>query len=405
MSEKTSQKTEEEMLDQTFGGYDEEMTAQTEDPQTAAPAAQGEKKKSNQNLIIFGAGGIAALGVLGWMFMKGTPAPQPTPPVAQTQTSTQPVTPPQPASAPVAQVAPVQADVNASAPVAGNNPTPNVNGTNTNTNSNDAAAANFLSNQPNNPMAGNKQVDTTQTNQPANSTVNPVASTTAPDASSTSSVNSVAPATTPAVSNVPNTVTNTPAVSPASVAPVAGNNAVQQALVDQLRQMFDQQTKEIKSSVDQVGNRVTDLEKAVADQKNVNKSIEDRLAKLEAGKPTKVASSGTTDSASTDTTPKETKPVVKTKKVYHRHTIVRRVVKEKTLENDQNVLVDKSSERSAPVYGDVRIHSVYAGRVWIKNKDGSLSTYASGERLPDGEVIRRIDDDKAQIITDKRVIR
>ena len=43
MSDKTSQRTEEEMLDQTFVGYDDEMTVQTEDgaKDAAAEAARG----------------------------------------------------------------------------------------------------------------------------------------------------------------------------------------------------------------------------------------------------------------------------------------------------------------------------------------------------------------------------
>ena len=83
MSDKTSQRTEEEMLDQTFVGYDDEMTVQTEDGSKndgKAAVATAPVKKINQNLLIYGGMGVAAVGVIVWKFvLGGHPQPQPQP--------------------------------------------------------------------------------------------------------------------------------------------------------------------------------------------------------------------------------------------------------------------------------------------------------------------------------------
>jgi hypothetical protein len=102
MSDKTSQKTEEEMLDQTFGGYDEEMTVQTEsvtseDGTVTSKSTTVTKKPMNQNLIIGGVVGIAALGIIGMKFAGGNSNQQqvqPPAPVVIAPVVTAPVQPP-----------------------------------------------------------------------------------------------------------------------------------------------------------------------------------------------------------------------------------------------------------------------------------------------------------------------
>lgn len=145
MSDKTSQRTEEEMLDQTFVGYDEEMTVQTEDGAkdsggAAAAPVDAAAKKKNQNLMLAGVVGVAALGILGFKFLGGNnSAPQPvqepmqqapqqqaqapvTAPVAATTEPVQvpvPVAPvvPTPVAVPVAVAPVVEQTQAASAPV------------------------------------------------------------------------------------------------------------------------------------------------------------------------------------------------------------------------------------------------------------------------------------------------
>ena len=254
MSEKTSQKTkEEEMLDQTFGQYENEMTeqTQTEGAETVAPTAKKTEGKNSQNLLIFGLGGVAALGVLGYTFLKGghNTAPQQAAPVLIQQNASAPQ-PPVQVAPPVMQ--------NASAPMmgaSGMDPAATMGASSPMDNASNGDQGNSLNgvNQQN-PMAGGKQmVD----NQPPVVVDQSNVAASAPDKTGQEKP--------PVVQDV-----KTNAVAPSG-------NAAQQALVDQLKQMFDQQTKEIQSSVEHVGNRVTDLEKSVNEQKNVNKSIEERL--------------------------------------------------------------------------------------------------------------------------------
>lgn len=390
MSNNTSQRTEEEMLDQTFQGYDQEMTVDTESPETVENTKPStEKKKDSSTKYIVGAGVVAFVVVLGWLVLGGKSAPQQpnnTNNNAQNnQTANNNVAPTNVAPTPTPVVAPTQPVQNNTL----NNVTQpnNVKPVQADPNNNFLAgqgnAINSLANPNNTPVAAPNDVTPT-----------PVVTTPINGNTPVTPIN--APVITPDVN--PNAVISP---NPAVVGATTGNNVVQQALVDQLKMMFEQQTKEIKSSVEQVGNRVSDIEKDLASQKEATKSIEERLAKLEAGKSTKTT-------VSTNTTTVAVKP----KKVYHKPVIVRREATSETTEiiNNRNgreardVLVDKSVDKT-PVFSDIQIHSIYAGRAWTKNKDGSLSTFSAGDRLPSGEIIKRIDDEKGQIVTDKRVIK
>jgi len=390
MSDKTSQSTEEEMLDQTFGGYDEEMTSRTEDPNTA-PQSETAKKKSN-NAVIFTVAGVAAAGVIGYMFFGGNNPPvQTQPPVTQAVTPVEPVV-----VQPVQQQTPVtpatttpdgnflegqSSDQN---PLAGTQGTVNTNG--------EVDAANIQPTTVTNTSTtatGSTTVDTTIVPS-ANTSVASTQGVVTPVGTTTTVTTSVPTNNTATISPVVNEPVVAPVTSTVSVTPtntsVAGNNLAQQSLVNELKQLFDQQTKEIRTSVDGMGNRIGDLEKA-------NKSIEERLANLEAGKPTVVAK------------PVITKAPVKAKKVVRKAV---KVIKSKTEQNHRDVLIDKSSSTTTTTVtakpADIQIHSIYAGRVWTKNKDGSLSTFSSGDTLPSGEVIKRVDEEKGQIVTSKRVI-
>lgn len=364
--------------------YDEQIdTVGGDNPQTVAPE-QKEKKKSSDNKKIYYIGGVLAVGVVGYMFAKPFLFPeqaiqQPvSAPVVQ-----QPVVPTQQpqVAPPVQQVTPP-----VSAPV-------------------DSAATNFLTGQSGNPLAGNRAVQNASEGVQA-----PVVQPTIPP------VQQVVPQTQPPVVNVnvPSAPVNgsTITVAQVPVSPVdlnsttksvvesqagSGNNIVQKALVEELKGMFEQQTKEIKGSIDAVGDRVTVVEKAITKQEEINKSLDERLAKLEAGKTTKE------EVAKVESKPKAAPAPAK--KTYQAP--VRKAKPESS-----DVLVDKSvakapvavpARTSAP--NNIQIHSVFAGRVWIKNPDSSLSTYVAGERLPTGEVIQRVDDASGQIITNRRTIK
>ena len=164
------------------------------------------------------------------------------------------------------------------------------------------------------------------------------------------------------------------------------------------------------------------IEKSLDEQKDFNKSIEERLSRLEAGKTTKPvavkseATSVSSDSSEVKATEKPVKKIVRKPIVKHSE-VNSKFVSTKTNKSvgnkaeDGEVLIDRSSIKSKPevqkiepVYPKVEIHSIYSGRVWTKNADGTLSTFAVGDKLPTGEVIKKIDEEKEKITTDKRVI-
>lgn len=153
------------------------------------------------------------------------------------------------------------------------------------------------------------------------------------------------------------------------------------------------------------------IEKSLDEQKEFNKSIEERLARLEAGKSTKVATkSSSGDSTETSSEAKPVKKIVR-KPVVIRHRAEAVVHNKTTKVEEGDILIDRSSiknkpeiQKIEPVYPKIEIHSVYSGRIWTKNSDGTLSTFAVGDRLPTGEVIKKIDEDKERVTTDKRVI-
>lgn len=353
MSEKTrhSQKTMEAEMEQTFGNLDDDMTLNTQD-QTADPnAVKKDNKTSNSknksNLIIFGCVGLAAVGLLGYKFLGGQQQAVQPPPTVINEVPQTPVVQPTPVQA--QQPTPVVDQNTVVPPVA--------------TNGEGSAAEQYLSG--NNPLA------------PRNDIVKPE-----PEIK-VDTVATVTPQVPVKVETKPEVkmdMSNNPNV-------IAANNA-QTGLTNEIKSLFEKQTQELKSAIDNVGTRVTKLEDS-------QKSFEDRLSRLETGKSV-VKSDNTT-------------AVVKhVKSVKPR--IVRKTVVAKN--NESSILIDKSDrlvnkakvEKIEPVYPQVEIHSVYGGRVWTKNSDNSLSTYAVGDRLPSGEVIKSIDDEKYKVVTDKRVL-
>lgn len=360
MSDKTSQRTEEEMLDQTFVGYDEEMTVQTEDSAkdtgAAAPTDTAAKKK-NQNLLVYGAMGLAALGFLGYKFLgPGNPAPQPTSePIQQT-----------------AQQAPVQAPV----PV-----TPQV-----------AAVTTEPVPVPV-PVVVPTQVVPNVTQAVSAPIVDPVAQYTGNTTNASLPQLELKPDTKPEVKPE----VQVPVVVAANAEATTSNDKLLAQFESMLERKYDPKFSKIEKSLDE--------------QKDVNKSIEERLARLEAGKSTKAVKSNDSSEANRSEVkePKVVKKIVR-KPIVIRHKAeshVNKVVKSE----DGEVLIDRSSmktkpeiQRIEPVYPKVEIHSVYSGRIWTKNADGTLSTFAVGDKLPTGEVIKKIDEEKEKITTDKRVI-
>lgn len=359
MSEK-SQKTEEEMLEQTFGTYDADMTVETDaatvQTSNGQNAAGNTKKPINSNLLIVGGVGLAAVALIGFKFMGGSnqqPQAEPIQPIQQVQPMEQPAAPvEQPPAQPV-----VQTPVDTATP-------------------DTSAAAQYLSNT--NPLAPK-----------------------------TDKVEEVKPVVQEPVVVTPVVVAPVQEVQPVVVAPkvdvstnpnVVASNASQSGVTNELKSLFEKQTQEIKGAVENVGNRVEKLEQSMAKQESTNRSIEERLTSLESGKVAVIKPvAETSDTNVVKAKPKAKKAVVKNKRV------VKTVVKRE----HTSVLVDKSSNNEVKAeasYPSLEIHSVFGDRIWTKNKDGSLSTFTVGEKLPSGEVIKKIDDNKFKVTTDKRVL-
>lgn len=365
MSDKTSQRTEEEMLDQTFVGYDEEMTVQTEDGAkdsggAAAAPVDAAAKKKNQNLMLAGVVGVAALGILGFKFLGGNnaapqPVQEPMQPAPQQQVQA-------PVTAPVAATTePVQVPV----PVAPVVPTP-------------VAVAPVVE----------------QTQAASAPVVDPVSQYTGNTSSATLPKIEIKPEVKPEV--------NVEKVA-AVVATNAEASSSNEKLLAQFQEMLDRK----------YDPKFNKIEKSLDEQKEFNRSIEERLARLEAGKTTKASAKPVVSSNDSDTT---TEPKV-VKKIVRKPVVIRQKAEPEVRVNksirheDGEVLIDRSSvktkpeiQRIEPVYPKIEIHSVYSGRIWTKNSDGTLSTFAVGDRLPTGEVIKKIDEEKEKITTDKRVL-
>lgn len=370
MSEK-SQKTEEEMLEQTFGTYDADMTVETDAATVQTSNGQNPagntKKAVNSNMLIIGGVGLAAVALIGFKFMGGgaqQPQADMAQPVQQVQPMEQPAAPTEPVAQPVAPTPVEQAATPA---------TPDT-----------SAAAQYLSTT--NPLAPKTdKVEAAVTPETTTPVVTPEPTPV------------VAPVVTPVQETQP-VVAATPKVDVTTNPNVVASNASQSGLTNELKSLFEKQTQEIKGAVENVGNRVEKLEQSMAKQESTNRSIEERLTSLESGKvavikPVKEAS----DSDTVKAKPKAKKPVVKSKRV------VKKVVKKE----HTSVLIDKSDSSDVKVeasYPSVEIYSVFGDRIWTKNKDGSLSTYTVGEKLPSGEVIKKIDDNKFRVTTDKRVL-
>jgi hypothetical protein len=367
MSDKTSQRTEEEMLDQTFGGYDEEMTVQTETGAAKAgpvPATDAAAKKKKNDILLYSGVGVAAVCIIGYKFLSpSAPQAEVQQPPAQAQTATQQAapTPTVVASSPVVATTPMPAQVD---PLA---------------TSTDSAAAQFLN---------KAETPVVPVVAPVPTVVVPVTPVVAPTPEVKAAIAAIAPVAPVVVNQEVAPGLNVVDVKKLPVVTSANNQTQEQnsSLISQFQEMLEKK----------YDPKFEKIEKSLDEQKVFNKTIEERLARLESGKPTKVVK---VDNVVTENKSSEVKHEVKhVKKVVK---FVKHVNKDILLDNNKSSERAKSTKVES-VYPKIEIHSVYSGRVWTKNNDGTLSTYTVGDRLPTGEVIKRIDDEKSEVTTDKR---
>ncbi len=384
MSDKTSQRTEEEMLDQTFVGYNEEMTVETQDSTKGEGQVAGSGKDTkggkNKNILIYGAMGVAALGIVGYKLMPSLTAPPPPPMPTQPQVTQE-----------VAAVTtePIQLSENAQ--------------------QNNSAVNLVERDDPVAQFTENSTTTTTVVTEPV--VTEPVVA--APVVAEPVVAEPVvaAPVVAAPVTTATTTQVTTEKVSIVDNSAAASSN---ERLLSQFQDMLDRK----------YDPKFDKIEKSLNEQKDFNKSIAERLARLEEGKSTKVVATKTSSSTTTDFAKSENnysgekkavkrivrRPVVIKKKIESNVTTVNKIT---NIEGDE-VLIDRVTttttkvkpviQKIEPVYPKIEIHSVYSGRIWTKNMDGTLSTFAVGDKLPTGEIIKKIDEDKEKITTDKRVI-
>jgi hypothetical protein len=355
MSTKTSQKTE-DMLDQTFANFDSEVTgAETQQTKGSSEPGSNSTKKSKNLMIFIGAGIIAVGGVAYFLVLKPQLEQKPVvraavkAPVAKA-----------PAVDPVAQAQEqAKALEQAKTPV-----------------QDQAQALAQSMGQAQAPVADPLQAQA------------PVADPLQAQAPVADPLQAQAPVVDPLQAQAP-------VVDPLQAqAPVVGVvNSQPVAVVEELKSMFDQQTNEFRMVLTDIDGRVTNLEGNIAEQKQINTKVDERLVALEKGKSKRTTSNSVVGNQ------------VK-RSVAKKATVVK---KEDAVFKEANVLVDKASESQKTKIEEnslaqINLHSIYGGRIWVKNSDGSLSTFSAGDKLPTGETIKSIDDEKFEVKTNKRVI-
>lgn len=393
-----SKKTEEEMLDQTFL-QDDDMTVITNEgdaaPSAATPSA---KPKMNQNLIIAGAVAVAAVGIIGFKMMSGSnqsqqaqqPAQQPIVPLTQNQPSVQP---------PVAQPETVkpeqlnqQPNIDAATTTPIENAQPPV----------EVQAQQNKTNELPSIDGGDESLNVKQEGQNLNTQLkieesNPLAKAVE---NANNKMNEEKPNN--EIKAVDTKATDTkvvdvkqPNINKAEAVVKSNEMAVEvnQNLISQLEETMDKK----------YNPRFEAIEKSLDGQQKINQSVEERLSRLESGK--------STVATSTTETKKIVKKIIRKKPAKvnkESDTLIDNTskVKVETHASEEILIenVDKAPKEVKPVFPNIEIHSVYSGRVWTKNTDGSLSTFAVGEKLPSGEIIKKIDDETGDIVTNKRTI-
>lgn len=250
-----------------------------------------------------------------------------------------------------------------------------------------------------------------------------------------------------------------PAVVVSSNSPVSGDNA---ALLNEMKSFFGSQFSEVRSDIGKFNQDLAKNSAATVALTDTVRDLETRLRKLEGrAAPAKAnipapaslnsgvvvnnapavpvsiktndSTSGTTSTVSEN---KERKTFVRTTKRYTKPAhVVRQERAEKEEDNllnarserraarqerstekverfnDETVIVNKAERKMAPaaapterVMPAYKIHSLYAGRVWIANPDNTQSNFSVGDRLPNGELIKNIDMEKRAIVTDRGTI-
>lgn len=143
-----------------------------------------------------------------------------------------------------------------------------------------------------------------------------------------------------------------------------------------------------------------------------------RVTILEAGKEIKKNNANNINVSNTNNKSK-VKPVVKSssKKVVRKQNAkvlnkIENKLEERVLfeKEEQLLIVNKkeplqATKKATPISERYNVHSLYAGRLWIKNPDNTHASYTSGDNLPGGEKILEINMESKSIITSDGTIK
>ncbi len=434
---------EEEMLEQTFGNYDSELTGEAGGSFDAKNVTEKKKGGKSSNKIIFIIVGVLAVLMIAYNFIlpllmpappkrpvnNNAARPNPEIPVANANNGVNNAANPAalPNAVPSTSGNALNNGVGPQGPVAPANPaaTPAVP-----TDPNAAAMQAFLNQQQTQNGAVNPGASTPNTNVSLNLPVVGAPATPAVDTKTVtvsttpgSTVTTVAPSTastTPVVATVEVKPATTPTV-PTTVVAVntpSADNAASSNMLDSMKSYFDKQFSDVKSDISKFNKDIEKQVEATTALSNTVKDIDARLKKLEGGGGVaKVASSRPARAVSNSR-------VVRAK-VQPTTTVVAKqdgsvIITERSEKNarpaadEQILIVSKADVRkAAPAVREnangfitkYKIHSLYAGRVWIANSDNTHSNFSVGDRLPEGETIKGVDMDKGVISTDRGIIK
>jgi len=179
-------------------------------------------------------------------------------------------------------------------------------------------------------------------------------------------------------------------------------------------------------------SQLSDLKSTIQDATTTqNKKIDDladRVARLEEGRAARghhAASVASADSASSSTAAADSAasasaaaPVAKPAHRVARHHYAARphrhaAVAPKASSEDSGVLFDKAAAKdarhdtpdgAANAERQFSLQATIPGRLWIKNSDGSSSTFGVGDVLPDGSKVQSIDADNYSVRTSRGVL-
>lgn len=415
MVNKTNDRTE-DMVDQTFD-VDNEITNATNftDEQTQVkenPVKLKEKTKgSSSNTIIFIAMGVAAVGVVGYefvlpMFMGNNSQQNNVNKISESKVS------------PASQIGQNNSNLTNKNIVNSNKNMPANNSSLQNAESNNVKISNNNPNQVNlnGPAAsfldGNKNENvapnvTANNNSQLNDNIQPVQTASSPQTNENNISLGLSNNTTNTTKPVKeNNQTNNSGLN--NVDQNVSPNNQQINVVDNLQKMFDEQSQSFKNSLTDLDSRVSALEDANKNQQKINQDVNQRILHLEEInhiKSEKLMSFKTDSHKVVEAKHKEY--------VKHYHYVKSSIKKEENLQqsdiliNKRNIESSKKVEKETKELADLKplkIYSIYSGRVWVKNSNGTLSTYSVGDRLPTGEIIKKVDNDKLEIITNMRTI-